>query len=71
MKATDQQIIEAVRAAALKNYNEEWGWSVIVECVEDEEIVEMFGGGTVEEALVRAKRFAVEQHDARQEAMSW
>ena len=71
MKATDQQIIDTIRAMSMKNYNEEWGWSVIVECFEDEDIVEKFGGDTIEVAIERARKFARDKHEAREEALAW
>ena len=55
------QIIAFVRGQAESNYNADYGWSVIVECFEDEELIEAFAAPSMDEvqrkllALVDAK----------------
>lgn len=39
----EREIIDAVRALASKNYDKSYGWQMIVECMEDEEILEQCG----------------------------
>jgi len=43
------QIIAFVRGQAEANYNGPYGWSVIVECFEDEEILEAFAAPSMDE----------------------
>lgn len=35
----EQRIVDAIRALAGKNYDKGYGWQVIVECMDDEEIL--------------------------------
>lgn len=35
----EQKIVDAIRALAGKNYNKGYGWQVIVECMDDEDIL--------------------------------
>lgn len=35
----EQKIVDAIRALAGKNYDKGYGWQVIVECMDDEEIL--------------------------------
>lgn len=36
-----QEIIDEIKALAVKNYDKEYGWSVIVECHDDADILEL------------------------------
>jgi hypothetical protein len=42
MRPTKEQIIEAVREKAKRNYNRE-GWDILVECWEDDDILDAVG----------------------------
>ena len=39
----EQQIIDSVRALASKNYDKAYGWQIIIECMDDEEILATAG----------------------------
>lgn len=56
--ATQAELIAAVKAHALANY-ESGGWDMIVECYEDAELAEEIGDATTEaEAIARVGRTA-------------
>ena len=65
--ATKEQMIAAVKAHALANY-ETGGWDSIVECYDDEDIVRDMGtASTVEEAIRNVGELAGIWDDHRRE----
>lgn len=40
---TMTEMVEAVRAHAIKNYEKKGGWDIIIECHEENEIIEWIG----------------------------
>lgn len=67
----EQQLIEAVRAHALKHY--ESGWDVLVECYDDGDILEVVGRCRSADSAIRtmAKRLGVEVAAAGYVVMTW
>jgi hypothetical protein len=54
-KVTDQDLIDAVRAHAVENYNDD-GWDYVVECWEDWEILAVVKGCKKEGQAIRKVR---------------
>lgn len=69
---TKQHLIDAVKAHALKHYND-GGWDFIVECWSDEEIAECFKDAETEASAIAAvgqivSVYADRQADAKNSA---
>lgn len=59
------EIINAVRALASKHYDEGYGWKVIIECMDDEEIlVACEDTHDLKKAIRNIKAFVAMQDDA-------
>jgi hypothetical protein len=54
-KVTDQDLVDAVRAHAVENYNDD-GWDYVVECWEDWEILAIVKGCRKEGQAIRKVR---------------
>jgi hypothetical protein len=39
----EREIIDTIRALASKNYDKGYGWQIIIECMDDEQILEQAG----------------------------
>jgi hypothetical protein len=60
---TKNDIIDEIKRTALERYDEGYGWSVIVECMDDQEIEQQFvaDGWSLQKALAEVLSF-VEDH---------
>ncbi len=68
--ATTEEMVKAVRAYALQNYNKD-GWDYVVECWEDADIAEEIEGArTVEGAIAKVRKVCKMQGDYRAEIES-
>ena len=72
---TKQEIIEHIKQTASANYDQGWGWSVIVECFGDEEIEQEFvaEGWDLKQAMAKVRSFVADQSDHYDEikATAW
>tara|TARA_R110000868_G_scaffold48317_1_gene157039 strand:+ start:128 stop:349 length:222 start_codon:yes stop_codon:yes gene_type:complete len=72
---TKQEIVAQIKQAAAANYDEAYGWSVIVECMSDEEIEQEFvaDGWDLKKAMAEVKSFVSDQSDYYDEikATAW
>ena len=62
---TKQEIVAQIKKAAAENYDEAYGWSVIVECMSDKEIEQEFvaDGWTLQKAMAEVRSFVEDQSD--------
>ena len=66
-------MVEAIKVEAEKRYESGYGWQVIVECLNDEEILAQIVGQakSVNGALRSAKRFANLLTEREEEVSRW
>ncbi len=64
-------IVDAIRALAGANYDKAYGWQVIVECMDDEEILDVAGNThDIKEALRNVRAFVDIQSERHDEVMA-
>lgn len=72
---TKNEIIAKIKQAAADNYDEAYGWSVIVECMSDQEIEQEFvaDGWSLQKAMAEVRSFVADQSDYYDEikATAW
>ena len=62
---TKQEIIEHIKQTASANYDQGWGWSVIVECMSDKDIEQEFvaDGWSLQKAMAEVRSWVEDQSD--------
>tara|TARA_R110002020_G_scaffold15254_6_gene54540 strand:+ start:462 stop:686 length:225 start_codon:yes stop_codon:yes gene_type:complete len=66
MSATQQELVTAVRAHAIENY-EKGGWDFLVECYSDDEIVDLISGARTESGAIKKCANLLGALDARRQ----
>jgi hypothetical protein len=62
---TKQEIVAKIKQTANANYDKGWGWSVIVECMSDQDIEQEFvaDGWSLQKAMAEVRYFVEAQSD--------
>lgn len=65
MNESEKALVEAVKAHALANYEKKFGWSEVIECYSDEQILEIVEGCTTPEQAIEAVADLVDVREER------
>ena len=72
---TKQEIVAKIKQTAAANYNEAYGWSMIIECLSDKEIEQNFvaDGWSLQKAMAEARSWVADHSDQYDEikATAW